>query len=282
MDAEDPPKWVKRPVDMGNLLWTAKIAGTLLSVKTSLIDCSVKMGGKRGHIKGFSRAARLRMLKIVATIDWPQIKCGVFVTLTWPCETFHLYEKLRNQARDQFIRDLEKYLGKKIHVLWRIEWKRRKKGRYRGKFLPHFHLIIPNVRYIPKEWVRDKWKQCVQAKWRAITWIDKLEEEGKHAIYIAKYCAKAPSESVLDHVAYLNTPGRHWGQHRPGLLPQHQPIEFMDLRADVVQRLRDLATANLGYYDQQFDSGFCVFGQKGKKAVEAALKILLDTGEAKE
>src|SRR5271165_3420699 len=125
MDEQPLQKWVKRPVDLGNLMWTARVCGILLEVKSHEIDSTYRRPRKRGVIRGFSRSARLRMCKRVATYDWSKIKCGLFVTLTWPCETFHLYEQLRNQARDQFIRDTEIYLGKNIHVLWRIEWKRR-------------------------------------------------------------------------------------------------------------------------------------------------------------
>lgn len=266
------------PIDLGKYVWRLHVTGEHVALASTLIEDICHPYRGRGGVTSFSRASRKRMLTRVAQINWKKVKCGLFITLTWPDERWYDWRRLKNQARSQFLRDLEYLLDRKINALWRIEWKPRLSGRYTGKYLPHFHLIVPNVRFIHKDKIKSLWTGAVGASDEIITWIDRLENKKKHSIYIAKYCAKVPGSDVLDNVTKLNMKGRHWGTHRPELLPVHTTVEFNDLPLEVVALLRGRAQLVLPWYDAAKDKGFSVFGQFGKSFAKSASELVLDAG----
>ena len=246
MDAGSPIRKYRRKVHLENLTFSLSIQGDYIQLASHFLDYPVLPSAKRGAIRGFSRASRLRMLSMVAQMDWKGITKGLFVTLTFPDEKWPNGVDQRNKYRYLFLRHMENYLGKQIGALWRIEWVARKSGRYRGKLLPHFHLVIPGIRYIPHRLVRMWWRQVLNHRGPLATDVRRLSSRKMHQVYIAKYCAKVDPSSSLDYAAYLNTPGRQWGVHRRQLLPFHQRVTFHDLPADAVDVLRSTARVLLG------------------------------------
>jgi hypothetical protein len=267
-----------RPIDLGNISWSLAITGELVTLKANLIDSAVMPEKKRGVIRGFSRGARLRMLKMVASVNWDEVKHGLFMTLTWPDECWPMKKEARGKCLYLFFRNMEKHLCAEFGCLWRCEWKKRKTGIYKGKLLPHFHLIAPGVRYVHRDIVRKCWRSALQHQGPLSTDVRRLQDRTKHAVYIAKYAAKLPSFDSLDYVAYLNIDGRHWGYHRRKQIPMHPTQEFHDLPPSAVARLRHLAFRTLRDYQPEYDMGFSLFGKFGAQLVEKVSEIVLDEG----
>lgn len=278
MDISPVRERFRRPIDPSNIVYALMVQGELITVKGHLIDYEGQLGGKRGTIKGFSRASRLRMLKFVATLDWPAIRHGVFLTLTFPDSRARCGKAERNQYRHTFFRAMENHLGSEIGALWRCEWMVRKTGKYVGKLAPHFHLVIPGVRFIAKDKVKDLWRKSLGVNHYVSAWIDSLQTKRKQAVYIAKYCAKEIDASVLDCDAYLNTGGRHWGYHRKHLIPQCERRDYFPLPDRVAEDLRRTASWNLTDYRMETDPGFSLFGEKGQQLADAMEKMAIDGG----
>lgn len=219
------------------------------------------------------------MLKMVATLDWRQIKKGMFITLTMPDEAWPMNVLERNQAKYVFFRNMEKHLGHQVGALWRIEWKKRLTGKYLGKILPHWHLIVPGVAFIPKEKVLAWWRDALHVKGHLMTRVDKLSDRTKHQVYICKYCAKLPEHTGLDYVAYLNITGRHWGYQRKHLIPTCPLLEIDDLDIYQVQQLRRAVERMCPWYDAEVDAGFSTFGKRSETLLAMIRDLGLDGGK---
>jgi len=164
------------------------------------------------------------MLRTIAKVDWLKVPGGVFITLTYPDTYFDRVPALRSYDRLRFVQEMERLLHKEICVLWRLEYEPRKSGKHVGLVCPHFHLMVPFIRFVHKTWIRRTWRRILDCKGPLITWVKAIRGPEGCGRYLAKYVAKQP---VLDDVAYHNKPhmaGRKWGILRPELLPWH-PIE---------------------------------------------------------
>jgi hypothetical protein len=98
-------------------------------------------GGKRGTVQGFSRAARRRLLDLLATL---QRNCvPAFVTLTFPDE-FPVYREDYKNFLDLFGQRLLRRWPT-ASIIWKLEFIERKSGRNKGKLAPHYHLFLFGV-----------------------------------------------------------------------------------------------------------------------------------------
>jgi len=193
--------------------------GSLLTAKLIVPPPPFAKPVPRGDIKEFSRASRLRMLKWVAAIDWQRATPASFVTLTYPDSRASVSMEQRTMNRHLFIRDIESHLGNDTYGIWRIEWKSRKSGKLIGKQVPHFHLLLMNVPYIPYQKIRLWWKRALQHDGLLATDIRQCKNAKQAALYVAKYMTKVPASSSLDNHAYLSKRGRHWGLMRQRSIP---------------------------------------------------------------
>ena len=222
------------------------------------------------------------MLKMVSKVDWSHITSGLFVTLTYPDAVDSSVHLERNKHRYVFLRSLERHVGRQCGALWRIEWVARKSGVNKGKFLPHFHLIIPGICFVPHQKIRQWWKQAIGATGHVATDVKRLSSKRHHAVYIAKYAAKPADPSSLDSVTYLNITGRHWGVHRPRCIPRHKTVVYDGLTEAHVARLKDIARERFTWYGEYAELGYSMFGSLGARMVSAIREIVLDVGDAAE
>jgi len=216
------------------------------------------------------------MFKTIASLDWKRAGKGVFVTLTFPDEVWPKTKDERLRAMAEWFRKMERFLGKKVGAIWRVEWEERLTGTNKGKFLPHFHLIIFSVGYIPYRYVNLCWKESLRHEGYVRTEIKRLGNEKKTGYYVSKYCAKVPPLSSLVSVAYSRIDGKHWGYYRIKLLPRSPKRYFSDLSLATVEKLRNTAVSCLPWYDKETDAGFCIMGEFGRKLSAKALQFLLD------
>lgn len=253
--------------------------GELLEITYINPNKEYRKPGKRKPVTTFTKSARLRMLRTVASVEWDSFKKGVFITLTYPPGYEGRPLQKRNQDRYVFLRSMEKHLGRKVGALWRIEWEKRKSGRTAGQLCSHVHIIVFNCRFIDKEIVRDGWRRALNADGPLITWIDGISSGRKAARYVTKYCSKVPDASVLDDASYLNTVGRHWGMHRKELIPfawRHH-IPFLDDRS--IQIAENLAAMTFRFFTRGTSVGFSIFGANAKKVGEEIFLRDIDKNE---
>ena len=105
-------------------------------------------GGRRGAVKRFSAASRLRFLKLCSKFERKIISDGLFITLTYP----DAYPSCKDAKRnfEAFVKRLLRKYPSAAGV-WRIELQERG--------APHFHLIIMGVSRIDKNWLSETWAE---------------------------------------------------------------------------------------------------------------------------
>lgn len=252
--------------------------GDRVSVETQEKKPIPFVASKRGGITSFSQASRLRMLKMVASVNWSAAGKGLFITLTYPDSRAIQSARQRNIDLDRFHDRLERFTDKKIPLLWRAEWKPRKSGRNRGLFVPHFHLITFAGRFVPHEEVRRWWREVLDVRGPLATDVDSISGKKKFAVYIAKYAAKVPETSSLDYPSYPKVDGRHWGTLRRNLIPFAHRTRFEKLDADTIRTLQSIATDSLSYYRDDQDRGFTLLGKNAEKYSAVIEQLALDAG----
>ena len=186
-----------------------EIQGSLVKVHGSPPNPSEKMS-KRGNVTSFSKKSRKRLLEIIARLD--DVKQALFITLTYG-QKFPT-EAVANKNIKAFIRKL-RAIWPRIGIIWRRELQQRG--------APHFHMIVFNVKYIPKNWIAMTWAETIAYEHLdfsqgeplpPFTRIEAIDNKKKAMLYVSKYVAKvADAGDGLNDVPYQNTEstGRHWG-----------------------------------------------------------------------
>jgi hypothetical protein len=235
---------------------------------------------KRRPVSIFTESARLRLLKFIARIDWKYYEKAVFITLTYPDDKVLRRSFQRNKDRYLFWRYLETYLGRDACGLWRLEWKQRKSGKYRGIVLPHFHLLAFGVSWVPKEEVRRWWRTILNHEGNLSTHVRGYDSGENAAIYAAKYAAKNELLNTLDYHAQLNIEGRSYGYFRKAKIPLCKKLVLDGLRDGEIKYLMRAAAERLPWVDPRGVEGFTLLGAYATQVAENLQKISLDMGMA--
>jgi hypothetical protein len=244
-----------------------KMQGNLLEWKVLAEPTSNPDPKGRGCIMQFSRASRLRMLKLIATIKWQEVEPCLFITLTFPDDRRPRTPAEVTQRRSVFWRYLEKYLGRQAPCLWRTEWEPRLSGQHVCEFAPHFHIMLFGVPYIHYSLVNLWWRNALDYQEYTRTECKGMENARQAAYYIAAYCAKLPSYSLV-YASYLNSgSGRHWGTLRPELIPRHEQATFR-FETSYQAALAKEMVADLSKYASEAGNGsFTVFSDEVSELV---------------
>jgi hypothetical protein len=215
-------------------------------------------------------------MKTLNVIDWEKAGSVLFCTLTYPDEVFFEHQHERSIHRHLFVRYLEKHLKRKVAIIWRIEWMPRKSGSLVGLLVPHYHLLILGVGFVPHEKVREWWAKALQHDGPIATDIRKLTGVQAAIRYVAKYVAK---ELSLDIVPYLSNGielGRHWGILRKPLVPMCPVVCQRELTTAEVERARLQAANVLRHYDTVYGQGFVLLGNQALENFRRLLGIGID------
>ena len=256
--------------------WSAEWQGKLLRVKFSGQKRRRPLPKKRGVIKGFTDGSRRRMLQLAATIDWKSIGPALFITLTYPDDKAEFDMRERNKQRYLFVRHMENYLDATPSIIWRIEWKPRKTGSRIGEYLPHVHLLVLGVRFIPHGCVRSWWRSILKHRGSLSTDVRAVRSGKAAALYVSKYCAKRPERASLDNLSYLNSLGRHWGIHRRSAIKTHPAISIPYLTEEMLQIARNAGCMAIPWFDASSDAGFFLLGDLAERVGQILLKMDVD------
>lgn len=254
-----------------------KIRGNLIEFRAGLAFTPPPPAKDGRRIQAFSKAARLRLLKDVATIDFAGIRNSSFITLTYPPAKESRSYKERTQDRYLLVRKIEWYIGRTVCGYWRTEWKPRLSGRTKGNIAPHIHLLLFAVPYIPKAMLGTWWQQILQYKKKIVVDIRRARGEAGAAYYIAKYCGKVASTSLVNALQLNKVDGRHWGKLRMEMIPRHDEMIIDGPTDEQVSYILDLAHAVFQNNDIREKESFTLMGSYAAEVK----KILLDMGLTK-
>jgi len=248
--------------------WSLALQGRCTEVRCHPAIPSQSRAPLRGPIRTFSRQSRMRMVRVCNKIDWKLTLPALFVTLTTPDELADTTPGERTRQRESFQRRMETFLGKKVSCLWRIEWKKRRSGKLKGKLVHHFHLIICNVEWIPWKELRKWWALSIGHTGILKTWIEKIDTPLMCANYLCKYMSKVPS---LDYGAYLRkseTIGRQWGVMRPRGIPFCVRQQVFFLWDDDMDFLTQIASEKIKDFGKYGPMSFTLFGDDVREGLE--------------
>lgn len=229
-------------------------------------------------IHTFSHQARLRLLKYSATINWKKTRTSLYATWTYPDEVLPRDRLTLNRDRYLLMRKIEKHLGRRLCGIWRIEWKPRLTGKFKGQAMPHWHWIVFDVGYISYKKIRLYWREVIHAPNEVSMRFERIEDGQKATRYIGKYAAKAINRDNLDILPQLNSLGRHYGYFRKAQIPRHKVQWFKTLTAQQLKAIQEYASQNFEWLDPRTPRSFSLFGNYG---VAAVMKIL-EMGVAKD
>lgn len=121
--------------------WACEVAvgGSLVSVKGRKPTHIKNGGGVRGEVKGFSKAARRRLIRKIGSIDRNAVpQMPIFLTLTYPRD-WPSDPKQWKKHLDTWVKRLKRKHSK-VCAIWKLE--PQKRG------APHYHLIVFNVPHV--------------------------------------------------------------------------------------------------------------------------------------
>jgi len=235
---------------------------------------------KRGEVGGFTRAARLRMIRTLCRINWEVAGKLLFVTLTYPDSHVDRSSYERNMDRSWWVRSMENYLGKKVGALWRIEWKARKSGSRKGDIACHVHMVIFGVDYLPFAMVNEWWSNALGVSTYLRTEVKRVRGAKNAAKYVSKYAAKACDDHSLVNCSYLNTLGRHWGVLRREQIPWHERFVIPCLDAEDIRVAEGVASGVFSYFTRGTSQGFSLFGDAGDRLGQILFARMIDKENA--
>jgi hypothetical protein len=170
-------------------------------------------GGIRGKITGFSEASRLRLLRLLASIDYTAFEKVYFASLTYP----DVWPEESKVCKDYLEAFRKRFMGKfgAFPVVWRLG------AQVRGAWHFHLLLLLPSAIGSLKElrqYVATSWYEACgkisEGHLLAGTNVEEIRSL-KRVDYVGRYLAK-PEELLKG----LET-GKVWGTWNKKLLPIH-------------------------------------------------------------
>lgn len=236
--------------------WYAEQQGELIALRGGTSWTRNRQPPRRTKIVDFSSKSRMRLLKLIARIDWLAIGQVPFITLTYPDERKDIPTYMRTAQRWAVHNRIEEWAGRQIPQLWRVEWKPRLSGACKGDIACHIHIAPIGLKRIPWQVIRKAWANAVHWK-NPVT--DIRSRKGRRAArYAAKYAAKQSEISSLDYVPYLEFPpeGRCWGLTREKLVPRCRRRYAGPLTEPEIRRAQKIGVQVM---EKPHATGFCAF-----------------------
>jgi hypothetical protein len=241
--------------------------GSLLSMRVTGYKSSASgHGHKRGIIRTFTRAARVRLLRFMARLKVRKIR-ATFITLTFK-EMVENVEARR--AFKQFSMRLRRSFPK-ASVVWRMEYQPK-----RGNI--HFHLLCFNLHYWAQKELQKAWQSCTG---ESMSLVDIRLVHGARSVmaYVSKYIAKVdntPSTSLDDgsyqHEGGERSSGRFWGYINKKLLPLGEVVAGVLTDRQTIKSLSSLCWSILGSDNPYNSISFHLFCDNARWLCERAIE----------
>lgn len=185
-------------------------------------------GGRRGRVRGFSKASRWRMLQTVAKVRNDQVP--LFLTLTYPAD-FPFDSATWKRHLDNFFKRLRRKCPGAA-AIWKLE--PQKRG------APHFHLLVWGVELFAFDaWVHTAWYEIVDSgDIKHIVHgaeLERLRSYRGAKSYAAKYMGK-----LQDDIEGWEFPGRWWGVFAADNIPWGDCVRVGLPRAEAIIFLRTM------------------------------------------
>lgn len=232
--------------------------------------------GKRAAITGFSEKSRWNLIMKTAVWDWHKIGPSVFVTLTYPDGYKMEAPSERNKHRYKWHRYLESWRGCNTPVLWRVEYAERKSGEMVGTVMPHWHMLILGVEYVPYQLVNEWWRKSIGREGYVRTDVRAVTNDGGVRRYLAKYLSKDATSNSLVRATYHNIRGRHWGVLREEEIPVHPRIRIERLTEEQIDAVYMIAEEQMKNVDSRCKTSFTAMDQLADDIREYLRGIGLD------
>jgi len=241
--------------------------GSLLSMKvTGFKSRPNGNGGKRGIIRVFSRASRLRLMRFMARLKTRKIR-ATFLTLTF---TEMVSNEIAKQVFKRFTMRLRRAYPT-VSAIWRMEYQPK-----RGAI--HFHLICFNLQFWKQAEVQKTWEDCTHEQ-RSIVDIRLIHGARSIMAYVSKYIAKVDTSETtsLDNGAYQHAPrddmsGRFWGYINKKLLPLGEVYAGVLTDRKTIKSLSSLCWAILGSENPYNRLSFHLFCDNARWLCERAIE----------
>lgn len=252
--------WLGEDGFVHQVLWQ----GQLLVWRMLQAPPSKSPGAIRGRPGNFSRSSRLRMLKVIAGLDWERSSPCLFLTLTFPDQISIRSNRDISLFRQVFWRRLEKYCGHHVPALWRVEWQVRKTGRKKNYVVPHIHILTFKEHYLPYREVNRWWKETIHVDDYVRTEVKGMSSTRQVGYYVSKYAAKVDCSLVND--AYRNSIpfGRQWGIFRKSLVPMLPESKVRLLPSPATDAARFAYLAARETYNPWGNESFTVLGKEAE------------------
>lgn len=248
--------------------WSVEVQGKRISVKCQTGLKPSNKGKTRGFITCFSRKARARRLKWIASVDWLKAGAGFLVTVTYPDEQSNHTMEERKTQRYLLNRWIVERCERDLGCFWRVEWKSRLTGKYLGEMRPHMHLLYMGFQTVNFRGIRERWEEIIGAQEYTQIDVTYVSVGNMVSVYAAKYCSKEASASYLDNVPYRNRTGRHTGEFRRNLIPMHPLETVSNINQAILTFLKGEACRTLWWFDPRFDEGFTIIGDEALKVIK--------------
>ena len=209
-------------------------------------------------------------MKAINRINWELVGPSSFVTLTYPDSRLCFGQKTRNTHRWQFMRKVERYCKHHVAAVWKIEWLQRQSGACLGMIAPHYHIMMFDVPWIPKETVTEWWREILDVEGALHTDIRKIRGHEGAGKYLAKYASKSCKLAIGAYLNFSFAHGRHWGMIRKPLIPLAPVRAHRKLTGAEIAIIQAYAKERFPNYDPTTGGGFTIFG---RNEVERILKI---------
>ncbi len=274
------------PVEPENLPWVESRSEirVMVEVQGTVARCRVVKGPAdrpaplRGKVYEFSRASRLAMLRMVNRIDFDQVGRSTFATLTYPDESLPLGMADLTANRDAFQKVWERFSAGPRPGLWRVEWEKRKSGRYRGTFAPHIHCLWFGCPKWPQAEARDAWHRIIGTRVKPRLELKEATGPRRVGFYVSKYIGKMPPPCYLVIDAYLAAvlPGRKWGVLRKESIPWCPKRQTEILQGSQWDVIRTMAKDSWKGCPNDGEQGFTLFGKGAEMVSEYLATIGVD------
>jgi len=241
--------------------------GSLLSMRVTGLKTRSGAGKhKRGIIRVFSRASRVRLMRFMARLKTRKIR-ATFITLTFTGvpsneEAKRCFKRFTMRLKRAF---------EKAAAVWRMEFQER------GAI--HFHLLVFNLPFWKQAELQKTWEKCTREK---VSIVDIRLVHGARSImsYISKYIAKKDDRAItsLEDGSYQHADeknklsGRFWGYINKKLLPLGEVYAGVLTDRQTIKSLSSLCWSILGSDNPYNSLSFHLFCDNARWLCERAIE----------